>query len=87
MGADGKVDDPQRIAFLADHLRALHRAIVDGVRVESYHVWSLLDNFEWAEGYAQRWGIVYIDYATKQRVPKASARWYRDVIVKNTLQP
>jgi beta-glucosidase len=87
MGADGKVDDPQRITFLADHLHALQRAIENGVRVESYHVWSLLDNFEWAEGYTQRWGIVYIDYATKQRVPKASARWYRDVIMRNRLQP
>jgi beta-glucosidase len=80
-----RVADPERIAFLRDHLRHAHRAIAEGVRLESYHVWSLLDNFEWAEGYEQRWGIVYVDYPTQRRVPKDSARWYRDVIARNGL--
>jgi beta-glucosidase len=77
------VDDAGRIAFLRDHLNALHRAIADGVAVESYHVWSLMDNFEWAEGYGQRWGIVYVDYPSQRRIWKSSAHWYRDVIANN----
>ena len=81
--ADGRVHDPERIAFLRDHLAAAHRAIAEGVRLESYHVWSLLDNFEWAEGYRQRWGIVYVDYPTQRRIEKSSAQWYRDVIARN----
>jgi beta-glucosidase len=82
---DGRVHDPDRIAFLRDHLAAAHRAIADGVRLESYHVWSLLDNFEWAEGYAQRWGLVYVDYATQERIEKSSAAWYRQVIARHGL--
>ena len=70
--------------MLASHTAA-HRAIGDGVPLESYHVWSLLDNFEWAEGYEQRWGLVYVDYASQRRVLKRSAHWYRDVIRRNGL--
>ncbi|HYN94309.1 MAG TPA: GH1 family beta-glucosidase [Pilimelia sp.] len=81
----GKVADPERITFLRDHLTAARRAIGEGVRLESYHLWSLLDNFEWAEGYSQRWGIVYVDYASQRRVLKDSATWYRDVIARNGL--
>jgi len=55
------------------------------VNLESYHVWSLLDNFEWAEGYGQRWGIVYVDYPTQRRIPKSSAQWYREVIARNMI--
>ena len=77
------MDDPERIAFLRDHLAAAHRAVAEGVRLESYHLWSLLDNFEWAEGYGQRWGIVYVDFDTQQRIEKSSARWYREVIARN----
>jgi beta-glucosidase len=80
---DGRIEDPERIAFLRDHLAAAHRAIADGVRLESYHLWSLLDNFEWAEGYRQRWGIVYVDYPTQRRIEKSSAHWYREVIARN----
>jgi beta-glucosidase len=83
IGPDGRVDDPDRITFLRDHLGAAHRAVAEGVRLESYHLWSLLDNFEWAEGYRQRWGIVYVDYPTQRRIEKASAHWYRDVIARN----
>ncbi|MEV0722842.1 GH1 family beta-glucosidase [Micromonospora purpureochromogenes] len=85
LGADGTVDDAGRIAFLRDHFAAAHRAIAAGVPLESYHVWSLLDNFEWAEGYDQRWGLVYVDYATQRRIPKRSAHWYRQVISDNGL--
>ncbi|MFE9959024.1 GH1 family beta-glucosidase [Micromonospora sp. NPDC005299] len=83
LAADGTVDDSARIDFLRDHFAAAHRAIRDGVPLESYHVWSLLDNFEWAEGYEQRWGLVYVDYPTQRRVLKRSAHWYRDVIRRN----
>jgi beta-glucosidase len=85
IGPDGTVDDAERITFLRDHLAAAHKAIQEGVRLESYHAWSLLDNFEWAEGYSQRWGLVYVDYATQRRVLKDSARWYKGVIAANGL--
>ncbi|WP_262285981.1 GH1 family beta-glucosidase [Micromonospora sp. MA102] len=85
LAADGTVDDTARVDFLRDHFAAAHRAIRDGVPLESYHVWSLLDNFEWNEGYEQRWGLVYVDYPTQRRVLKRSAHWYRDVIRRNGL--
>ncbi|MFD0785395.1 GH1 family beta-glucosidase [Micromonospora azadirachtae] len=81
--ADGNVDDAGRVAFLRDHLTAVHRAVTAGVPLESFHVWSLLDNFEWDEGYDQRWGLVYVDYPTQRRIPKRSAHWYRAVIADN----
>jgi beta-glucosidase len=81
--AGGHVEDRPRIDYLRDHLAQAHRAIQAGVRLESYHLWSFMDNFEWIEGYGQRWGIVYVDYHTQQRTPKASALWYRDVIARN----
>jgi beta-glucosidase len=74
------VDDPERRAYLAGHLDALHRALADGVDVRRYYVWSLLDNFEWEEGYDQRFGIVHVDFDTQARTPKASALFYRDYI-------
>jgi beta-glucosidase len=80
---DGKVHDPQRIDYLARHLLAFERAGADGVDIRGYFQWSIMDNFEWQEGYKQRFGLVYVDYATQQRTPKASAYWYRDVIVSN----
>lgn len=85
VGQDGGVDDHGRIAFFRDHFAAAHRAIADGVNLESFHVWSLMDNFEWQEGYDERWGLVYVDYATQQRIPKRSARWYSGVIRDNTV--
>ena len=81
----GTVDDPERITFLRDHFAAAHRAIAAGVKLESYHVWSLLDNFEWAEGYGQRWGLVHVDFETQKRTPKASAAWFKSVITHNAL--
>jgi beta-glucosidase len=80
---DGKVHDPGRIDFTARYLLQLHRAIQEGVPVLGYFHWSILDNFEWAEGYKQRFGMVFVDYPTQRRIPKDSARWYRDVIQSN----
>ncbi|MDL5201501.1 GH1 family beta-glucosidase [Streptomyces sp. ALI-76-A] len=74
------VDDPLRIAYLDGHIRALHDALEAGVDVRGYFVWSLLDNFEWAEGYARRFGLVHVDYETLKRTPKASYDWYREAL-------
>jgi beta-glucosidase len=78
-GADPTAD-PERVAFLDGHLRAVQAARADGVDVRGYCVWSLLDNFEWAEGYSQRFGLVHVDYATQRRTPRSSFAWYREVI-------
>jgi len=82
---DGEVHDPRRIEFYRTHLVAIEEAIRRGVDVRAYFAWSLLDNFEWAEGYAPRFGITYVDYATQRRIPKDSARWYAEVIRRNGL--
>jgi beta-glucosidase len=81
----GVVRDTDRIGYVDRHLRALHRALDAGMDVRGYFVWSLLDNFEWAEGYSKRFGIVYVDYETLERIPKASARWYSQVVARNAL--
>ena len=78
--SNGTVEDPKRISYVDGHLDAIARAIEDGVPVHGYFLWSLLDNFEWSFGYSRRFGIVYVDYATLERVPKASYGWYRDYI-------
>ncbi|MFG1653738.1 GH1 family beta-glucosidase [Micromonospora sp. NPDC049275] len=80
-----QVIDDDRIAYLDGHLRAAHEAISRGVDLRGYLVWSFLDNFEWAEGYRKRFGIVHVDYLTQRRTPKASARWYQEVISRNGL--
>jgi beta-glucosidase len=85
LGPENDIDDVERVAFLRDHLAAAHRAIADGVPLNSYHVWSLLDNFEWDQGYDERWGLIYVDYTTQQRILKRSARWYRGVIADNAI--
>ena len=82
---DGQVHDPQRIEFLHHYLSAVGRAIGDGADVRGYFYWSILDNFEWAEGYKDRFGIVHVDYQTQVRTPKDSFFWYRDVIARNGL--
>ncbi len=82
---EGGVDDEERVAYLDTHFRAAHEAIRQGVNLRGYFVWSLIDNFEWAEGYSKRFGIVYVDYATQRRIPKMSARWYAAVIRRNGL--
>jgi beta-glucosidase len=81
----GLVPDRARIRFLDGHLRAAHRAIQGGVDLRGFFVWSLLDNFEWAEGYSKRFGIVYVDFPTQRRLPKDSARWYRETIARGGL--
>jgi beta-glucosidase len=78
--AAGRVEDPLRVAYLRAHLRAVQAAAQEGVDLRGYFVWSLLDNFEWAHGYAKRFGIVHVDYATQARTPKDSARFYANVI-------
>ncbi|WUT43587.1 GH1 family beta-glucosidase [Streptomyces pseudovenezuelae] len=74
------VDDQDRITYLDRHIRALHKAVEAGVDVRGYFVWSLMDNFEWAEGYARRFGLVHVDFETLARTPKASYAWYRELL-------
>jgi beta-glucosidase len=81
----GRVADPDRISYLDGHLRAAHRAISRGVDLRGYLLWSVLDNFEWAEGYRKRFGIVHVDYDTQRRTVKDSGRWYQEVIRRNGL--
>ena len=80
LGKDGTVDDRDRIEFLRSYLFAALRAVQEGVPVKGYFAWSLLDNFEWSFGYSKRFGIVYVDYATQERVIKRSGHWYREMI-------
>jgi beta-glucosidase len=77
---NGRVPDSRRISYLEGHLDAVASAIAEGVPVRGYFLWSLLDNFEWAFGYSRRFGIVYVDFDTLERVPKDSFTWYRDFI-------
>src|SRR5690606_41349044 len=85
VGEDGCVNDPRRVAYLCEHLRAASRAIAAGVPLKGYFVWSLLDNFEWSFGYTKRFGIVHVDFDTLERTPKASAEYYRKVIRANAV--
>jgi beta-glucosidase len=80
---DGRIDDPLRVAYFRKHLGAIADAIRQGVDLRGYFAWSLLDNLEWALGYSKRFGIVHVDFETQQRTPKASARYYADVIAKH----
>jgi beta-glucosidase len=82
VGPTGEVHDPERIAYVSDHLDAAARAVADGVDLRGYFQWSLHDNFEWAYGYGKRFGIVYVDYPTQKRILKSSAVWYRDLIAQ-----
>ncbi|HZE34551.1 MAG TPA: GH1 family beta-glucosidase [Actinoallomurus sp.] len=77
---DESLDDQARIDYLSSHVGAVRSAMDAGVDVRGYYVWSLLDNFEWAEGYHPRFGLVHVDYETQQRTPRASYAWYRDLI-------
>ena len=77
---DGYVDDGDRLSYLERHLAALAQAVGEGASVDGYLLWSLLDNFEWADGYAKRFGIVRVDYETQRRTVKASAEWYRSLV-------
>jgi beta-glucosidase len=83
---EGAVEDEERIAYLDGHLRAAADAIAAGADLRGYYVWSLLDNFEWAEGYSRRFGLVFVDFGTQRRIPKASFAWYRGVVRRNGLE-
>ena len=80
---DGKVHDPNRIDFLHRYLRSIKNAVSEGIPVLGYQYWSIMDNFEWINGYDKRFGLVYVDYRTQKRTIKDSACWYRDVIATN----
>jgi beta-glucosidase len=84
--ADGRVDDTDRVMYLRNHLTHLHRAASEGYPLKGYFLWSLLDNFEWADGYSKRFGLHYVDFKTQKRTPKLSAAWYREVISKNAVE-
>jgi beta-glucosidase len=80
---DGRVRDPQRIDYLHRHLLALHRCILDGIDIQGYFQWSLMDNFEWAEGFRRRFGLIHVDFESGKRTLKDSAYWYQQVIQTN----
>ncbi|MCW2640326.1 MAG: beta-galactosidase [Dactylosporangium sp.] len=82
-GPDGSVVDSDRIAYLDAHVRAVRAAMDAGVRVDGYCLWSLMDNWEWAEGFSKRFGLVHVDFETQRRTPKASYAWYRDLIARS----
>ena len=83
---EGRVRDEARVAFFDGHLRAVQDALARNVDVRGYFAWSFMDNFEWQQGFAKRYGLVYTDYLTQRRVPKKSGLWYRDVIRENALE-
>ena len=83
MSTDGKVHDPKRTDFLCRYLKELKRAIDDGIPVLGYQHWSIMDNFEWAEGYDPRFGLIYVDYSTQKRIIKDSAWEYKKIIETN----
>jgi len=83
--SDGRVIDIDRLMYLRNYLTHLHRATSEGYPVKGYFLWSLLDNFEWADGYSKRFGIHYVDFETEKRIPKLSASWYREVIAQNAV--
>jgi len=85
LAPDGAIYDTDRIMFLRNYLTQLERAVSDGVPIKGYFLWSILDNFEWADGYEKRFGIVYVDFATQKRTPKLSASFYKQVIQKNAV--
>lgn len=85
VAADGGVHDPERIAYLREHLLELSRVIEQGVPVKGYFLWTLMDNFEWAHGYSKRFGILYVDFDTQARIWKDSAHWYRRVVEANAV--
>ena len=81
----GRIEDVDRVMYLRNHLTHLHRAAAEGYPVKGYFLWSLMDNFEWADGYSKRFGIHYVDFKTLKRTPKLSAEWYREVISHNSV--
>jgi beta-glucosidase len=86
VGEDGEVHDERRLNYIREHLGAVREAISDGADIRGYFAWSLLDNFEWAKGYSKRFGLVYVDYPTQQRIIKDSGKWYARVIAQNRIE-
>jgi beta-glucosidase len=84
--ASGRVEDTDRVMYLRNHLTHLHRAASEGYPIKGYFLWSLLDNYEWADGYSKRFGLHYVDFKTQVRTPKLSAEWYRAVISRNAVE-
>jgi beta-glucosidase len=80
---DGVVDDPLRVAYLRTHLNAVREAMQEGVQLLGYYAWSLLDNFEWSQGFSKRFGIIHVDYTTLERTIKSSGAYYSKVIQTN----
>ena len=83
--AAGRIEDTDRVMFLRNRLTHLQRATAEGYPVKGYFIWSLLDNFEWEDGYSKRYGIHYVDFTTQKRIPKLSAEWYHEVIAGNAV--
>ena len=84
--ANGHIEDTDRVMYLRNHLTHLHRAASEGYPIKGYFLWSLMDNYEWADGYSKRFGIHYVDFKTQTRTPKLSAEWYREVISRNSVE-
>ena len=82
---DGNVYDTDRIMFLRAFLKQLQQATADGIPVKGYFQWSAMDNFEWINGYGDRFGLVYVDFETLERIPKLSAKWFREAARQNTV--
>jgi len=80
---DGAVNDERRLNYVKTYLEECHKAIANGVQLKGYFLWSFMDNFEWASGYEKRFGTHYVDFDTMERIPKASAKWYTEVIKEN----
>lgn len=85
LAPDSHIYDTDRIMYLRNHLTQLHRATTEGYPIKGYFCWSLLDNFEWTDGYSKRFGLHYVDYKTLKRTPKLSAEWYKAVIAENAI--
>jgi len=85
IASDGHVYDSDRVMYLRNYITQLQRGVSEGVPVKGYFLWSLLDNYEWADGYEKRFGIIYVDFTTQKRTPKLSSEFYRTVIARNSL--
>jgi len=85
LAADGEVYDTDRVMYLNAYITQLQRGVSEGVPVKGYFCWSLLDNYEWADGYEKRFGITYVDFATQKRTPKLSAKFYANLIRRGGL--
>jgi beta-glucosidase len=84
--SDGRIEDTDRVMFLRNYLTHLHRSATEGYPIKGYFLWSLMDNFEWADGYTKRFGIHYVDFKTLKRTRKLSAEWYRELILRNAVE-